>query len=257
MRFTHHRYICQYIEVPQTSAGQAAKWLALQGLFAVIRVAIWIWNPAFDDFVMERAQPHGPGHHVSHSEAQLIMLWFTHVHPTKVRRVYRDLLRNTPRTKDEMDAWEKMRLQKTRPRNWYGWEPPADLQIPICVLPALDLSQSSITTAFEMAWRLRRGGQRGKRIWMTLLERNFSGTCLAGSSCSGLTLIPTKISLLSAQSISRIAVESYKRLTRITTLFLTGQLAKYTNAFQTVGMNLSKLDAIYPTTKFRSKSMAI
>ncbi|KAI4123509.1 MAG: hypothetical protein LQ338_005233 [Usnochroma carphineum] len=114
-------YICQYIEVPQTSAGQAAKWLALQGLFAVIRVAIWIWNPAFDDFVMERAQPHGPGHHVSHSEAQLIMLWFTHVHPTKVRRVYRDLLRNTPRTKDEMDAWEKMRLQKTRPRNWYGF----------------------------------------------------------------------------------------------------------------------------------------
>ncbi|KAL8832429.1 MAG: hypothetical protein Q9170_004887 [Blastenia crenularia] len=50
--FVADRYICQYVEVRRTSPGQAAKWLALQGLFAILRVAIWIWNPDLDDFII-------------------------------------------------------------------------------------------------------------------------------------------------------------------------------------------------------------
>lgn len=152
------RYICQYVEVRQTSPGQAAKWLALQGLFAVIRVAIWIWNPDFDDFVMERQEPGRPGHYANFSEAQMVMLWYTHVHSTRLRRYVTSSLRHHTQTRDEMDIYEQIRQREARPPNWRGWEPPANLQIPIWVPPALDYIRSDMTKSFSLAQRLRQGG---------------------------------------------------------------------------------------------------
>ena len=43
--FDDFRYICQYIEVRRMSAKNAGIWLAVQGLFALIRLTIWIADP--------------------------------------------------------------------------------------------------------------------------------------------------------------------------------------------------------------------
>ncbi|KAG6988600.1 hypothetical protein G7Y79_00070g096990 [Physcia stellaris] len=42
-------YICQYIEVRRMSSRNAGIWLAAQGALAVIRLGIWVIDPAFDD----------------------------------------------------------------------------------------------------------------------------------------------------------------------------------------------------------------
>ncbi|KAL8634778.1 MAG: hypothetical protein Q9228_007656 [Teloschistes exilis] len=73
-------YICQYVEVRQTTPGQAAKWLLIQGFLALIRIAIWIWDLRFDDFTIEKDDPEQRLHL---SEAQLVMLWYTQVYPTQ------------------------------------------------------------------------------------------------------------------------------------------------------------------------------
>lgn len=78
-------YVCQHVEVRGTSPAQAAKWLAIQGPFALVRVAIWIWDPDFDDFSTERHemewirfQP------IRLSEEQLVILWHSHIPPKRI-----------------------------------------------------------------------------------------------------------------------------------------------------------------------------
>ncbi|KAI9729426.1 MAG: hypothetical protein M1834_006807 [Cirrosporium novae-zelandiae] len=38
-------YICQYIELRRTTAGQAGIWLAIQGAFAFVRICVWLFYP--------------------------------------------------------------------------------------------------------------------------------------------------------------------------------------------------------------------
>ncbi|KAL8947976.1 MAG: hypothetical protein Q9222_005796 [Ikaeria aurantiellina] len=132
----------------------AAKWLALQGLLAIIRVAIWIWNPEFDDFEIERGEPGITGNYVNLSELQLVMLWYTYVYPTKLpatRSTYRH-------TKTEMGVYEKLRRRHARPAHWSGWNVPSKLRIPTWVLPYLDYTRINVYTGFDLARRLRAGG---------------------------------------------------------------------------------------------------
>lgn len=150
-------YICQYIEVRRISPSQSAKWLALQGLFAILRVAIWIWDPKFDDFVMDRSRPNGTRNCVHLSEAQIVMLWYTHIYPTRIRPE-KDTLRRTAQTKAEMDPYKRARREEARPPNWIYWPVPLDLQIPTWALSALDHSRWDISALFELARRLHTGG---------------------------------------------------------------------------------------------------
>ncbi|KAL8932398.1 MAG: hypothetical protein Q9216_006855 [Gyalolechia sp. 2 TL-2023] len=149
-------YVCQYVEVRRTSPSQSAKWLALQGAFAILRVAIWIWDPSFDDFVMERGRPDGSRNFVHLSEAQLVMLWYTHIHPTRIRFA-KDILRTPLQTKTEMDPYERARKEGARPPNWMYWSVPPDLRIPSWALPALDRSRGDVSAMFELARRLKVG----------------------------------------------------------------------------------------------------
>lgn len=43
------RYTCQYIEVRRLTTTDSGIWLAIQGVLAITRVAVWVWDPEFDN----------------------------------------------------------------------------------------------------------------------------------------------------------------------------------------------------------------
>lgn len=47
------RYVCQYIEVRRMSARNSGIWLAAQGVFTLIRMAIWMKDPTCDNHAFE------------------------------------------------------------------------------------------------------------------------------------------------------------------------------------------------------------
>lgn len=154
MWLTLDRYICQYVEVRQTTPGQAAQWLLIQGVLALIRIAIWIWDPRFDDFTMEKDDP---AQRVHLSEAQLVMLWYTQIYPT---RLPIEMWRNeaSPHYTDVPISYEKSQEQAACPPNWFNWSLPEELQIPTWAVQALDLATRDVSSVFDLARRLRKGG---------------------------------------------------------------------------------------------------
>ncbi|KAL2047764.1 hypothetical protein ABVK25_011376 [Lepraria finkii] len=50
-------YVCQYIELRAMSSHRSAIWLGVQGILALIRVSIWVIDPAFDDLKRGEAAP--------------------------------------------------------------------------------------------------------------------------------------------------------------------------------------------------------
>ncbi|KAL8899268.1 MAG: hypothetical protein Q9207_006279 [Kuettlingeria erythrocarpa] len=152
-------YICQYVEIRQTSPAQAAKWLAVQGVLAILRVVIWIWNPDFDDFVVSRSRPGGARHSIHLSEAQIVMLWYTHVQPTRIYVPRESLRINKASTKAEIDIHEQNRRCAARPPHWGLWHVPRQMPaIPLWALPGLDRSWWDRSEVFNLARRLRAGG---------------------------------------------------------------------------------------------------
>lgn len=126
---------------------------------AVLRVAIWIWNPDFDDFVVLRSRPCGTRHSIHLSEAQIVMLWYTHIQPTRIYVPRESLRINKASTKAEMDTYERNRRQAARPPHWGSWPVPRRMPaIPLWVLPGLDRSWWDVSGVFDLARRLRTGG---------------------------------------------------------------------------------------------------
>lgn len=153
---TWHRYICQYVEVRQTTPPHAAHWLLIQGLLALICVAIWIWDPTFDDFTMEKDS--NVYQRVHFSEAQLVMLWYTQIYP--IRRPIPPPWQSkvwSHRTEIPV-SHEKMQEKAAYPPNWIRWDVPNELRIPTWALEALDLATRDVSSMFDLARRLREGG---------------------------------------------------------------------------------------------------
>ncbi|KAK3386462.1 hypothetical protein B0H63DRAFT_467823 [Podospora didyma] len=81
-------YICQYIALRGTTALQSGIWLAIQSGLALIRVAIWLANPHFDDIIdtrdnRRRSNPDTvcfPGR-APMTEAELVIIWRSEVLP--------------------------------------------------------------------------------------------------------------------------------------------------------------------------------
>ncbi|KAG6991428.1 hypothetical protein G7Y79_00052g087680 [Physcia stellaris] len=48
-------YVCQYIEVRRMSARNSGIWLAAQGVLALIRMAIWVNDPDFDNHTFDKS----------------------------------------------------------------------------------------------------------------------------------------------------------------------------------------------------------
>ncbi|KAL8691077.1 MAG: hypothetical protein Q9218_003620 [Villophora microphyllina] len=147
-------YICQYVEVRRTTPAQAVKWLAIQGAFAVLRVAIWIGNPSFDDFFMERGEPGGPWNYLRLSESQLVLLWFSEIHPKRIP-AESFKIRNPIEVKQSVGIHEVIRRQHARPPNWESWNIPNGFKIPMWALHGLDHSAEHVHQVFELAQRLR------------------------------------------------------------------------------------------------------
>ncbi|KAL8872522.1 MAG: hypothetical protein Q9174_001866 [Haloplaca sp. 1 TL-2023] len=150
-------YVCQYVEVRRTTPPQAAKWLAFQGFLAILRLAVWILNPSFDDFKMDRLECSGVSDDLHFSEAQMVMLWYTHIHPTKDRPAAGQLPAGLP--VDQMDEkapldYEQYRRRNLRPIHWYEWIVPDELRVPAWVLTGLDKSRKDVNAVFQLAGRL-------------------------------------------------------------------------------------------------------
>ncbi|KAF8460768.1 hypothetical protein BDZ91DRAFT_413832 [Kalaharituber pfeilii] len=43
-------YVCQYVELRKANVAATGRWLGIQTGLALLRVFIWIWDPAFDNF---------------------------------------------------------------------------------------------------------------------------------------------------------------------------------------------------------------
>ncbi|KAL9585670.1 MAG: hypothetical protein Q9203_004156 [Teloschistes exilis] len=151
-------YICQYIEVRQTTPRQAAGWLLIQGFLALIRLTIWIWDPRFDDFTMEKSSdPCGRAHL---SEAQLVMLWYTQIYPVR-RRIPPPWRSEVLSHRTEIPiSHEKTQERAAYPPNWLPYDMPDDLRIPTGALEALDRAIQNVSSVFDLARRLRKGGQK-------------------------------------------------------------------------------------------------
>ena len=72
-------YACQYIEVRRLSAIESGYWLLIQGALAVIRVAVWVWVPSWDDprAIADGSQTRGVTRQWDYdlTETRLVVLW--------------------------------------------------------------------------------------------------------------------------------------------------------------------------------------
>ncbi|KAL8756367.1 MAG: hypothetical protein Q9199_002979 [Rusavskia elegans] len=135
-------YLCQYVEVRQTTAKQAIVWLFIQAFLAVVRVAVWILNPSFDDFSMKKERTLT---HIQMSEAQLVMLWYSHIHPT--RHVHPNASSGTK----NLHIHEIARRSQACPRGWYYQSIPEVLTVPKWVLRALHVAETNVHNLFSTA----------------------------------------------------------------------------------------------------------
>lgn len=114
-------YICQYIELRALEARKSAIWLGVQGLLALIRVSIWVIDPAFDD--LKRGSEDKKTWHsepyISMSEEKLVLLRLSKLKVSTMSELYDD-----------------------------------SLKIPNWVLDVLDLNEIEISRAFELAYSL-------------------------------------------------------------------------------------------------------
>ncbi|KAL8765197.1 MAG: hypothetical protein Q9209_007658 [Squamulea sp. 1 TL-2023] len=143
--FAFTAYICQYLEVRQTTTRQATVWLAAQGALAIARVAVWIWNPTFDDVTMQKDFVQS---HVQLSEAQLVMLWYSQIDPIRIgahvasrssKRLHRHLV--SPSTAASSPQWPLSNI-------------PDELKIPIWVLHGLNQAETNLPHMFSLALAL-------------------------------------------------------------------------------------------------------
>ncbi len=76
--FSFERYICQYVEVRRLTTRNSGIWLSIQGGLALIRVAVWVWDPAFDDSLVSKVTA-GSGRTEVYdlTDVRLIALWAT------------------------------------------------------------------------------------------------------------------------------------------------------------------------------------
>ncbi|KAL8687274.1 MAG: hypothetical protein Q9224_005200, partial [Gallowayella concinna] len=141
-------YICQYVEVRQTSATQAIVWLAIQGLLAMFRIAIWVWNPEFDDLTTKKERTLT---HIQLSEAQLVMLWYSHIHPKRVR-----LPKDPNLSLEEENRYRQEIKHKSQacPLDFNCECIPDELTIPTWVLHGLDIAETNIQDMFADAFFL-------------------------------------------------------------------------------------------------------
>lgn len=117
-------YVCQYIELRAMSSHRSAIWLGVQGILALIRVSIWVIDPAFDDLKRgsEDTKTWHSEPYVSMSEEKLLLL--------RLSKLEMSTLNDLP---------ELFRDSLTIP-NW--------------VLDVLDLNETEISRAFELAYSL-------------------------------------------------------------------------------------------------------
>ncbi|KAL8804209.1 MAG: hypothetical protein Q9200_005911 [Gallowayella weberi] len=137
--------------------------LAIQGLLAIIRVAFWIWNPEFDDFTMKNESLFS---HIRLSEAQLVMLWYSHIHPKRVK-----LPNDTESSPEKDDRYiqEIMHNSQACPPDFNVEWILDDLTIPIWVLHGLDIAETKIQDMFAYASILSLSeGPRWQEVFQTV-----------------------------------------------------------------------------------------
>ncbi|KAL9581496.1 MAG: hypothetical protein Q9212_003864 [Teloschistes hypoglaucus] len=149
-------YICQYIEVRQTTPQQAAQWLSIQALLALLRVIIWIEDPRFDDFTMEKYSNGLQRVHLS--EAQLVMLWYTHIYPIG-RSIYTRRREVSSHRTEIAVSPGKTQQRAAYPPNLLPNNMPEEIRIPTWTLEALDHATLDVSSMFDLARRLRKGGE--------------------------------------------------------------------------------------------------
>ena len=124
LELIYESYICQYIELRAMSSQRSAIWLGVQGLLALVRVLIWVIDPAFDDLRAGRKdrETWHTEPFVSMSEEKLLLLRLSKLPLPKVE--------GAPGMSNESFA------------------------IPKWVLGVLDLNDVEIAKAFELAYSL-------------------------------------------------------------------------------------------------------
>lgn len=77
-------HICQYIEVRRLTTRNSGIWLSIQGALALIRVAVWVWDPQFDypriygtDCIVEEYRRTEERKDYGLTAARMIVLWAT------------------------------------------------------------------------------------------------------------------------------------------------------------------------------------
>ncbi len=113
--YIFERYICQYVEVRRLTTRNSGIWLSIQGGLALIRVAVWVWDPAFDDSLVSEVTADRTEVY-DLTEVRLIALWATLQH---------------------------------------NFRAPKDLDIPEEVLPAFQVGERNPHGMFELAQKLR------------------------------------------------------------------------------------------------------
>lgn len=142
------------MEVRQTTPLQAAQWLLVQAFLALIRIGIWICDPTFDDFPMERDDP---SQRVHLSEAQLVMLWYTQIYPNRqLMEKWRSEV--SPHSTEVPIPRGKVYQMAACPPNWLPCPMPETLMIPTWAVAALDEATRDVSSMFDLARRLRKGG---------------------------------------------------------------------------------------------------
>ena len=135
-----YSYICQYIEFSAMSPQRSAIWLGVQFALALLRVSIWVIDPGFDDLKgdSEDAQSWHTGAIISMSEEKLLLLRLSKIHASN------------PSTLDSSASFTAA-LGDAESRLPHHANP---LAIPNWVLPVLDLCETELARAFELAYSL-------------------------------------------------------------------------------------------------------
>ncbi|KAI4254810.1 MAG: hypothetical protein L6R42_007036 [Xanthoria sp. 1 TBL-2021] len=156
-------YVCQYVEVRQTTAKQAILWLSIQAILAILRVTVWIWNPTFDDFTMRKEWTMT---HIQMSEAQLVMLWYSHINPKRSEPSMQS--RTLPGTKvlpRTLHVHDLIRKHQACPPGWYYQTIPDALTIPNWVVHALHVAETEVHLLFSTAKTLKSEGSNWQKTF--------------------------------------------------------------------------------------------
>ncbi|KAL8649690.1 MAG: hypothetical protein Q9226_005473 [Calogaya cf. arnoldii] len=119
-------------------------------LSAIIGVAVWIWNPTFDDFTMRRDRTET---HVQMSEAHLVMLWYSHINPKRPGPSVHSVTPLGTRSQQE-NIHDIARKAKACPPGWYYQTIPEEFTLPNWVLHALHQAENGVHLMFNVALAL-------------------------------------------------------------------------------------------------------